>query len=93
VFAPAALLGRFTVDQYVEVLPQIPDGKTAVARVTVMDRVVDAVSGLFGVRLELPTRDYRVPAGLKCKVKVLQLRGVFSHHPCCHSGMSGPRAP
>src|SRR5712691_2906004 len=33
-------------------------------RWTVVDRVVDAASGLFGVRLELPNRDYRLPAGI-----------------------------
>jgi hypothetical protein len=37
-------------------------------RWTVVDRVADAASGLFGARLELPNRDYRLPAGLKCKV-------------------------
>ena len=41
----------------------------APARVTVVDRVVDAASGTFGVRLELPNPDYRLPAGLKCKVR------------------------
>jgi len=38
------------------------------AKVTVVDRVVDAASGTFGVRLELPNPNYRLPAGLKCKV-------------------------
>ena len=33
------------------------------------DRVVDAASGTFGVRLELPNPGYRLPAGLKCKVR------------------------
>jgi membrane fusion protein, multidrug efflux system len=30
--------------------------------------VIDAASGSFGVRLEMPNPDYRLPAGLKCKV-------------------------
>ena len=38
------------------------------AKVTVVDRVVDAASGLFGVRLELPNPDYKLSAGLKCQV-------------------------
>jgi RND family efflux transporter MFP subunit len=68
VFVPVALLGRISVGQQVEVAPQAPVNGTYSARVTVVDRVVDAASGLFGVRLELPNRDYRLPAGLKCKV-------------------------
>lgn len=40
------------------------------ARVTVVDRVVDAASGTFGVRLALPNPGHRIPAGLKCKVRL-----------------------
>ena len=39
------------------------------ARGQVVDRVVDAASGTFGVRLELPNPNYALPAGLKCKVR------------------------
>jgi multidrug efflux pump subunit AcrA (membrane-fusion protein) len=37
-------------------------------RVAVVDRVVDAASSTFRVRLELPNPQHRIPAGLKCKV-------------------------
>lgn len=70
VFAPVALLGSITVGQHAEVAPQAPVNGTYIARVTIVDRVVDAASGLFGVRLELPNRDYRLPAGLKCKIRL-----------------------
>lgn len=40
------------------------------ARVTVVDRVVDAASGTFGVRLELPNPDFAIPAGIKCMVTI-----------------------
>jgi hypothetical protein len=26
-------------------------------------------NGMFGVRLQLPNSDYRLPAGLKCKIR------------------------
>ena len=42
---------------------------THTARVKVVDPVIDAASGTFGVRLELPNPNYRLPAGLKCKVR------------------------
>lgn len=38
------------------------------ATVTVVDRVFDAASKTFGVRLELPNPDYALPAGQVCKV-------------------------
>ena len=69
VFAPVALLGNISVGQRAEVTPQAPLNGTYIARVTVVDRVIDAASGTFGVRLELPNRDYRLPAGLKCKLR------------------------
>jgi RND family efflux transporter MFP subunit len=70
VFVPVALLGSIAVGQHAEVVLQAPVNGTYSARITVVDRVVDAASGLFGVRLELPNRDYRVPAGLKCKIRL-----------------------
>ncbi len=51
------------------VLPEEPVGGEHRAEVTVVDRVVDAASGTFGVRLELPNPDYAIPAGLKCRVE------------------------
>lgn len=39
------------------------------ARVTVVDRVIDAASGTFGVRLQLDNPGYRIPAGIRCSVR------------------------
>lgn len=69
VFAPVALLGKITVGMDAQVFPEKPVGGTYKALVTVADKVVDAASGTFGVRLELPNKDYALPAGLKCRVK------------------------
>jgi len=69
VFAPIALLGKIAVGMTVPVRPEAPVSGTHPARVTVMDRVVDAASGTFGVRLQLPNPGYRLPAGLKCEIR------------------------
>jgi multidrug efflux pump subunit AcrA (membrane-fusion protein) len=53
----------------VPVRPEAPVSGTHPARVTVVDRVVDAASGTFGVRLQLPNPGYRLPAGLKCEIR------------------------
>ena len=39
------------------------------AKVVIVDRVIDAASGTFGVRLELPNPDFRIPAGIRCRVR------------------------
>lgn len=39
------------------------------ARVKVVDRVIDAASGTFGVRLELPNPGNHIPAGIRCNVR------------------------
>ena len=42
------------------------------AKVIIVDKVIDAASGTFGVRLELPNSDYSLLPGLKCKVIFLE---------------------
>jgi len=68
VFAPVELLGSIKVGMPADVLQEEPVGNLYKARVTIVDQVVDAASGTFGVRLELPNPKYRLPAGLKCRV-------------------------
>jgi membrane fusion protein (multidrug efflux system) len=38
------------------------------AKVAIVDRVIDAGSSTFGVRLSLPNAGGEIPAGLHCKV-------------------------
>lgn len=72
VIAPVMLLGKIAAGMRAEVQPEAPVGGSYPATVTVVDHVVDAASGTFGVRLELPNPNYRLPAGLKCKVRFLR---------------------
>ena len=69
VYAPVAMLGKITVGSSAYVKPEAPVPGEYAAKVTVVDRVVDAASGTFGVRLELPNHDLKLPAGLKCSVR------------------------
>ena len=69
VIAPVSLLGSIRVGRKVQVIPEGPLGKTYVGKVKIVDRVVDAASGTFGIRIELSNRDLSLPAGLKCTVK------------------------
>ena len=71
VFAPVAWLGRLHVGQRAYVVPEAPAGGSYEAKITVVDRVVDAASGTYGVRLELPNPSYALAAGLRCRVRFL----------------------
>lgn len=68
-YAPVALLGKISVGMQAVVKPEEPVKGEFPAKVTVVDKVVDAASGTFGVRLELPNPDLKLPAGLRCTVR------------------------
>lgn len=69
VIAPMELFGSVRIGMGGEVrfLPLIPGAHKA--RVVVVDKVIDAASGTFGVRLEMANPGNRIPAGIKCKVR------------------------
>jgi multidrug efflux pump subunit AcrA (membrane-fusion protein) len=71
VIVPAAMFGRLQPGLQAEVVPEPSLIEPRIARVTVVDRVIDAASGTFGVRLALPNPGYRLPAGLRCRVRFL----------------------
>ena len=68
VVVPVGLYGSIEVGSHGIVRPEVPFEGEYEATVTIVDRVVDAASGTFGVRLELPNENRVLPAGLKCSV-------------------------
>jgi len=68
VILPVGQLPFIKVGVRAKVIPEAPIGGQYIAEVKIVDRVIDAASGTFGVRLELPNPNNRLPAGLKCKV-------------------------
>jgi RND family efflux transporter MFP subunit len=68
VILPVNLLPSIKIGMKAKVIPEAPIGGQYAAEVKIVDRVIDAASGTFGVRLELPNPNNRLPAGLKCKV-------------------------
>lgn len=69
VVLPVALFGSIAVGDAARVLPAEPVGGDFAAKVVIVDQVIDAASGTFGVRLELPNQDFALPAGLQCRVR------------------------
>lgn len=70
VFAPLEFFGRITPGLRADVMPEAPIGGAHTATVRIVDPVVHAASGTFGVRLELPNPEHRVPAGLRCRIRL-----------------------
>jgi RND family efflux transporter MFP subunit len=69
VFVTVDSYGTITVGTEADVMPEEPVGGTYRATVAVADRVFDAASRTFGVRMILPNPDFRLPAGTRCEVR------------------------
>lgn len=72
VIVPVAFLGKISNGMSAQVKPEAPLGGVYTAKVVIVDHVVDAASGTFGVRLELPNPDYAIAGGLRCTVRFVE---------------------
>lgn len=68
-FLPVRLYPLLRAGVAAVVEPTAPAGGAIPARVALVDQMVDAASGTFGVRLEVPNPDGKLPAGSRCKVR------------------------
>jgi len=68
VVAPVDFFGKIKPGAKAKVFPEAPVSGEYTAEVIVVDKVIDAASGTFGVRLKLANKSYKLPAGLKCRV-------------------------
>ena len=68
IVAPTALYAVLKEGMRVEVTPEYPSARTVVGEVARIDRQVDAASGTFRARLNLPNPQGDIPTGLRCRV-------------------------
>jgi RND family efflux transporter MFP subunit len=68
VFMPAAAYREVKPGMKAKVYPELPDAGEHIAKVILVDRLIDPASNTFRVRLELPNPGNALPAGLRCKV-------------------------
>lgn len=66
---PVSAFGKIEIAQRAQVTLEPPVGGTYAAVVEVVDRTFDAASGTFGVRLQLPNPEGKIPAGVKCRAR------------------------
>lgn len=69
-FLPVAYHGTITKGMVLQVMPDAPIGGSYGAKVEVVDRVFDAASGTFGIRLRLDNPDLALPAGHRCRIEL-----------------------
>ena len=69
VILPVSKLGTIKKGMKAEVYSPAIKGSKWIATVSHVDKVMDAASGTFGVRLNLPNPDYKIPAGLRCHIR------------------------
>jgi RND family efflux transporter MFP subunit len=86
---PQEVYGRIKNGSVARVTPEGFDASYE-ARVTVVDRVIDAASGMFGVRLEIPNPKGELPGGLRCAV---EFPGIKPAAAAGESPQAKPRQP
>lgn len=65
---PATRWGSVQGGDAIAIVPELPGAASLLARVTHIDKIIDAASNTFRVRLTLPNPGNKVPAGARCKV-------------------------
>jgi RND family efflux transporter MFP subunit len=69
VTAPVSAFGLIAIGTKAVVIPEAPLNGEYKATVIIVDKVLDAASGTFGIRLELPNPGFQLPGGLRCAVR------------------------
>lgn len=67
VLVPAASFGQVKVGSTARITTEIGGRREMTAEVRTVDRVIDAASNTFRVRMELANPEARIPAGLRCQ--------------------------
>ena len=72
VIVPARRYGSIKKGMKAEVRPEMPVGGVYMGKVTIVDKVIDAASSTFIVRVDFSNPNLKVPSGLRCRVRFLK---------------------
>ena len=70
---PSAMFGSIPMASTARIVPESPNVAPVTATVTLIDRVMDAASGTFRIRMRLLNPGGQIPAGLRCKAEFAAL--------------------
>jgi membrane fusion protein, heavy metal efflux system len=68
IVVPASRYGSVDINDRLDIQPDLPNVAPVAATVTHVDRIIDAASNTFRVRLRLPNPGHKLPAGARCRV-------------------------
>ena len=69
VILPITLFNKIKPGMSAEIIPESPVNGRYTGRIKIVDRLIDAASGTFGIFVELPNPKYEIPSGLKCRTE------------------------
>ena len=71
VVLPASLYPVVSRGTEMRIVPEFPGAAPRLAKVMLVDKVIEGASNTFRARLTLPNADNKLPAGLRCKVELM----------------------
>jgi RND family efflux transporter MFP subunit len=89
VVLPSTYFSAVRTGMTVTVTPDFPGASPRLARVTVVDRLIDGASNTFRIRAELPNADFSLPAGLRCKADLGDSKPLPSTTPSARPAARG----
>lgn len=72
VVVPARRFGSTKRGMRAEVRPELPVGGVYTGKVTIVDKVIDAASSTFIVRVDIANPTLKLPSGLRCRVRFIK---------------------
>jgi membrane fusion protein (multidrug efflux system) len=69
VLMPFERFSDFSKGQELTISLPFPINSSHKANITIIDPIIDSASGTFRMRLELPNKNYAIPAGVSCQLK------------------------
>lgn len=69
VILPIAQFNKIKAGMTAQIVPESPINGRYAGRVKIVDRLIDAASGTFGLFVELPNPKHEIPAGIKCRAE------------------------
>lgn len=76
VVLPASLYPAVSKGVEMRITPDFPGAQPRLAKVALVDKVIEGASNTFRARLTLPNADNRLPAGLRCKAELAHLEAA-----------------
>lgn len=71
VVLPASLYPTVSRGVEMRITPEFPGAQPRLAKVALVDKVIEGASNTFRARLALPNADNKLPAGLRCKAELV----------------------